>query len=226
VALAENFPDDDLRGPYPKWVEESDEHQERISSARAKDYPYLLVTNHPRWRVHANCDDIPWLREIANTCKVKGPDGYLYEPLWLNPKDATKLGLKDGDVAALYNERGSVLGGVYVTERIMPGAVYQDHGARIDAITRGPGGLDRGGANNLICPSAITSPNAAGEVTNGFLVGVKKVDVFELAAHYPNEFSRAYDPAYGLVASAYLADEADAAIARDYVHKAVRGAGR
>ena len=28
------------------------------------------------------------------------------------------------------NERGTVLGGAYVTERIMPGVVYIDHGAK------------------------------------------------------------------------------------------------
>ena len=166
------------------------------------------MTNHPRWRVHANCDDIPWLREIENTGKVIGPDGYSYEPLWINPLDAERYGLKDGDIAALFNERGSVLGGVYVTERIMPGALYQDHGARVDAIVRGTGGLDRGGANNLICPSAITSPNAAGEVTNGYLVGLRKVDVLELARQYPEEFSRDYSPEYGLIASAYIEEGA------------------
>jgi trimethylamine-N-oxide reductase (cytochrome c) len=203
VALAEHFPDDDVRGPYPKWVEESDEHKERIHSERAKDYPYLLVTNHPRWRVHANCDDIPWLREIS-TCKVKGPDGYLYEPIWVNPADAAKHGIASGDVVAIYNERGTVLGGAIVTERLMPGAVYQDHGARIDSIKGGTGGLDRGGANNLICPSATTSNYAPGEVTNGFLVGLKKVDVFELAEQYPEQFNRDYDPAVGLIAAAYI----------------------
>jgi trimethylamine-N-oxide reductase (cytochrome c) len=204
--LAEHFPDDVLRGPYPKWVEESEEHKERISSDRAKDYPFLLVSNHPRWRVHAQCDDIPWLREIENTCKVKGPDDYLYEPLWINPIDAEKYGLKAGDVAAIYNERGTVLGGIYVTERIMPGALYQDHGARVDSIVGGTGGLDRGGANNLICPSATSSPNAAGEVTNGFLVGLKKVDAAELANQYPEQFSRDYDSAYGQVASAWIVE--------------------
>jgi trimethylamine-N-oxide reductase (cytochrome c) len=202
-ALAEHFPDDDVRGPYPKWIEETDEHKERISSDRAKDYPYLLVSNHPRWRVHANHDDVSWLREIE-TCKVKGPDGYLYEPLWINPIDAAKIGVKTGDVAALYNERGEVLGGVRVTERIMPGSVYQDHGARVDAIIRGRGGIDRGGANNLIAPSATSSKNAAGEVTNGFLVGVKKVDVLKLAQEYPEQFGRDYDDGAGLVASEWI----------------------
>ena len=205
ATLAEKFPDDDERGPFPKWIEESEEHKERISSDRAKDYPFLLVTNHPRWRVHAQMDDIPWFREIE-TCKVEGPDGYLYEPIWVNPIDAEKLGLANGDIARLFNERGSVLGGIRVTERIMPGALYQDHGARIDSIVAGTGGLDRGGANNLICPNATTSKNAGGEVTNSFLVGIEKVDVMALAQQYPEQFSRTYDNVNGLLAVAYIED--------------------
>ena len=98
------------------------------------------------------------------------------------------------------------LGGVRVTERIMPGVVYQDHGARVDSIVPGYGGLDRGGANNLICPSAVTSPNCAGEVTSSFLVGVEKVDVFELAKQYPEAFARTFDPATGQVASDFIVE--------------------
>jgi len=207
TTLAELFPDDTIRAPYAQWIESGDGHDDRISSERAKEFPFLLVTNHPRWRVHVNHDDIPWLREIE-TCKVVGPDGYAYEPLWINPIDAEKLGIKCGDVACLYNERGSVLGGAYVTERIMPGVVYQDHGAREDTIVAGTGGLDRGGSNNLICPDAVTSKNAAGEVTSGYLVGVQKVDPFELAKKYPAEFSRDYDPAVGLISSAYIVEGA------------------
>ena len=66
------------------------------------------------------------------------------------------------------------------------------------------GGLDRGGANNLICPNATTSKNAPGEVTNGFLVNIEKVDVLALAEQYPAEFSRDYDPDEGMVASARI----------------------
>lgn len=204
--LADNFPGDEERPPVPHWVEESEEHKERITSDRAKEYPYLLMSNHPRWRVHAQHDDCTWLREIG-TCKVKGPDGYLYEPIWVNPVDAEKHGLKNGDVAQLFNERGRVLGGVLVTERIMPGALYQDHGARVDTIVAGKGGLDRGGANNLICPSGTTSKNCAGEVTNSFLVGIEKVDVEQLAAQYPEEFGREYDAGCGLIADSRIVKE-------------------
>ena len=202
-SLAEHFPDDKERGPVAHWIDETDEHHERLYSDRAQDYPFLLVSNHPHWRVHAQHDDITWLREIK-TCKVTGPDGYKYEPIWVNPKDAEKLGLKDGDIAKLFNERGGVLGGIIVTERIMPGVLYQDHGARTDLIVSGKGGLDRGGANNLICPTATTSKNCAGEVTSGFLVNIEKVDVFELAAQYPEQFNREYDPAAGLTANARI----------------------
>jgi trimethylamine-N-oxide reductase (cytochrome c) len=201
--LAEIFPEDKIRAPYPQWIESGDGHDDRISSERAKSYPYLLVTNHPHWRVHVNHDDIPWTREIE-TCKVVGPDGYAYEPVWINPVDARKHDIETGDIVKLFNERGTVLGGAYVTERIVPGAVYQDHGARIDSIVGGTGGLDRSGSNNLIAPDATTSKNAAGEVTNSYLVGLDKVDVFELAKQYPEQFSRDYDPAVGLIASAYI----------------------
>ncbi len=204
TALAQVFPDDAERGPVPHWVEESDAHKERISSERAKKYPYLLVSNHPHWRIHANLDDNPWTREFA-TCKVTGPDGYKYEPVWIHPSDAAKMGVRNGDVVKLFNERGGVLGGVYVTERIMPGVVYQDHGARTDTIVGGEGGLDRGGANNLICPTATSSTHAYGEVTSGYLVGVEKVDVFELARQYPEAFNRPYDAEQGLVIESRLA---------------------
>jgi len=53
---------------------------------------------------------------------------------------------KNGDILKIHNERGIVLAGAYITERIMPGVVYIDHGARCDWIV--PGEIDRGGAIN------------------------------------------------------------------------------
>lgn len=205
ATLAEQFPGDWERGPVPHWIDESPSHQERQYLDRGKIYPFLLVSNHPHFRVHAQHDDVTWFREIE-TCKVTGPDGYKYEPIWVNPIDAGKLGLKTGDIAKIYNERGGVLGGVIVTERIIPGAIYQDHGARVDSIVMGPGGLDRGGANNLIAPLATTSKNTVGEVTSGFLVNIEKVDVFALAKQYPEAFGREYDPDCGLVATARIVE--------------------
>jgi molybdopterin guanine dinucleotide-containing S/N-oxide reductase-like protein len=202
--LAKHFPDDKERQPIPKWIEKGVTHDERISSDRARMFPLLMMSNHGRWRVHAQCDDISWTRE-APTCKVKGSDGYKYEPLWINPEDAEKRGIKTGDIVRVYNERGTVLCGALVWERVMPGVVYVDHGARIDFII--PGKLDRGGAINLISPRGTISKNCLGQATSGYLVEVEKVTMEQMEAwreQYPDAFQREYDPASGLRFNAWI----------------------
>jgi trimethylamine-N-oxide reductase (cytochrome c) len=53
----------------------------------------------------------------------------MYEPLWIHPTTAAERGIVSGDIVKIYNDRGITLGGAYVCERIIPGAVFQDHGA-------------------------------------------------------------------------------------------------
>jgi anaerobic selenocysteine-containing dehydrogenase len=199
--LGRYFPDDRERPPVPHWIEKGESHDERLSSERAKRYPLLIITNHGRWRVHAQCDDISWTRE-APTCKVTGSDGYKYEPLWINPVDAAARGIESGDIVKIYNERGAVLGGAYVTERIMPGVVSMDHGARYDPIV--PGELDRGGAINTITPHNLTSKNATGMVVSSFLVEIERADLDELRNKYPEAFRRPYNASAGLRFDAWV----------------------
>ena len=208
-ALAKAFPDDKERGPIPKWIEKSHNHDERLSSARARVYPLLIMSNHGRWRVHAQCDDITWTRETP-TMKVTGPDGYKYEPCWLHPSEAEKRGIKNGDIVKIFNERGVVLAGAYVTERLRPGVTYIDHGARHDPIKTGE--IERGGAINTITPGAITSENCVGQIGGGYLVEVQKVSGEEMERwrrEHPDAFARKYDPAAGLRVDAWLADGGD-----------------
>ncbi len=192
--LAEHFPDDLERPPVPKWVASGISHEETLETERAKKYPLLVVSNHPRWSVHSQHEDITWLREIE-TCKVTGPDGYQYHPIWLHPSTAEKYGIKDGDVVTIYNDRGAVLSGAYVTERIMPDVVYIDHGAKWDPIV--PGEIDRGGAINTIVPRNTTSKNAVGHAVSGFLVDIEKTDMEDLKAKYPEAFEKPFHPCAG-----------------------------
>jgi trimethylamine-N-oxide reductase (cytochrome c) len=104
---------------------------------------------------------------------------------------------------SIINARGTVLGGALVTERIMPGALSQDHGARHDPINTT---LDRGGSNNLLSPHGYVSQNCLGVVTSGFLVDVAKVDIAELHSQYPEAFKRACDPASGPILDSWLID--------------------
>ena len=203
-SLAKAFPNDEERPPYPQWIEKSITHDERLSSRRANLFPLLVLSNHGRWRTHAQADDIPWSKE-AVTCKIKGFDGYHYEPCWINPADAEARGIKYGDIVRVYNERGSVLCGALVFERVMKGAVSVDHGARTDFII--PGVLDRGGAINLITPEGLTSKHAAGQATTSFLVEVERVSMEQLdkwRREYPDAFEREYDPASGLTFSGWV----------------------
>jgi anaerobic selenocysteine-containing dehydrogenase len=205
IGLAEHFPDDDERPPVPHWIPYGESHKESLLLDRAKQYPLLVCSNHPRWRVHAQLDDFNWFHEIV-TGKVRGPDGYLYEPVWLHPSEAEKRGIKNGDVVKIFNERGVVLCGAYVTERIRPGVAYVDHGARYDPIV--PGEIDRGGAINTITPHIGTSRNCrGGMVVSGFLVEVAPADLDELRRKYPEAFSRPYHRGSGLDFNRVLAEK-------------------
>ena len=99
TGLLEHFPDDLERPPVPKWVAQGISHEETIGTERSKKYPLLVCSNHPRWSVHSQHDDITWLREIE-TCKITGPDGYQYHPVWLHPSEAEKRGIRHGDVVS------------------------------------------------------------------------------------------------------------------------------
>jgi len=211
--LLEHFPDDNERPPLPSWVEggpasEGWSHDERRGGARSKLYPLLLISNHPHYRSHAQCDDVTWLREIPNH-KVKGYDGYLYEAIWINPEDARARRIVTGDIVKVYNERGIILNGAYVTERVRSGAVHQDHGARVDLITDG---IDRGGSNNLISPSNGQSRCCWGNATTSFLVEVEKLDPNEMEQwrkQYPEAFARAYNPESGLQIDSWIEEGGD-----------------
>ena len=164
------------------------------------------MSNHGRWRIHAQCDDIPWSREVE-TMKIRGKDGYLYEPCWLNPAEAEKRGIRHGDIVKIFNEKGIVLAGAYVTERLIENTCYIDHGSRLDPII--PGEVDRGGAINNISPTHPVSKNATGMATSGFLCQVEKVtdeDWAEWKKRAPWAFERKVDPAFGVCVEGWLKD--------------------
>jgi trimethylamine-N-oxide reductase (cytochrome c) len=202
--LKEIFPDDEERPPYPKWIEKSELHDERLGGERAKKYPLLCMSNHGRWRFHAQVDDHTWNREI-DLMKIRAKDGYQYESMWINPKTAAAYGLRYGDIVKVFNERGIVLCGAFPTERVREGVVYIDHGSRFDPIDAET--IDRGGAINLITPTAIISKKATGMAVSGFLVEIANVtddEMDEWKAKYPDAFARKVDEGAGVCLDGWL----------------------
>jgi anaerobic selenocysteine-containing dehydrogenase len=78
---------------------------------------YILV---PTFRlpvlIHTRSGNAKWLYEIAHT-----------NPLWVNPEDARKLALKNGDLARVTTEIGHFVIRAWVTEGIRPGVVACSH---------------------------------------------------------------------------------------------------
>ncbi len=171
--LAKYFPDDKERPPVPHYIAEGPTHQESITSARAKKYPLLVESPHPRYRFHSRYSPVSWLNEIGPVYRIYKNDHY-YEAVWINPVDAKPRGIVQGDVVRIYNERGALLAGAHVTERIMPGSIRIPNGASIRPAEPGKPYQDDAGVINLITPYATTSANAFGMVITAFLAQVEK----------------------------------------------------
>ena len=120
--------------------------------------------------------------------KVEGPDGYRYEPCWINPVDAEARDIETGNILLVANDRGGVLCGAVVTERIIRGAVSIDHGAKMDLALLNNRLVDRGGNINLIAPTPMEKYGTGKEIkipemnVSGYLVQVEKVEPIDITA--------------------------------------------
>jgi len=141
----------------PKWIEpfESLNHPEKT-----KEYPFHMVTPHPRWRTHSIFNNVPWLRETYE------------QEITINASDAVKLGIKTGDVVEAWNARGRCVMPAYVTERCMPGVCVLHEGAWMDLDENG---VDRSGNPDFL---TLDEPSPAGAFAyNTVLVNIKKTDL-------------------------------------------------
>jgi molybdopterin-containing oxidoreductase family molybdopterin binding subunit len=82
-------------------------------------YPLVYITEHSRFRVHSQWWDVPWLHEIEGEPIVK-----------INPIDAEKRGIAQGDYVRVFNDRGDVVVKAAITEGARPGAVSIPRGAQ------------------------------------------------------------------------------------------------
>jgi anaerobic dimethyl sulfoxide reductase subunit A len=144
----------------PKWIEPF----ESLNHVKAREFPFHMISPHPRWRTHTIFHNIPWLRETYQ------------QEVTLSTRDAAKLGIQTGDIVEVWNDRGRVVVPAYVTERCMPGVVILFEGAWMD--------LDKQGVDRAGNPDFLTKdePSPAGAFAyNTVLCNVKKTEL----AHRP-----------------------------------------
>jgi anaerobic selenocysteine-containing dehydrogenase len=66
--------------------------------------------------IHTRSANAKWLTEIAHA-----------NPVWINPLDAERLGIRDGDPVRVTTETGHLVNRAWVTEGIRPGVVAMSH---------------------------------------------------------------------------------------------------
>jgi anaerobic dimethyl sulfoxide reductase subunit A len=118
--------------PIPKYIET----WESANDPLAEKYPLQLITTHCKRRALSQFDNVPWLRELEP------------QAIWINSTDAEARGIGNGDMVAVFNDRGRLIITAKVTERIMPGVVCIPHGAW---YSPDESGVDRAG-----CPNVLT----------------------------------------------------------------------
>jgi biotin/methionine sulfoxide reductase len=111
---------DDCPG-HPTWLEPI----EWLGSERARRYPLQLIANNPATRLHSQLD----VGAHSQASKVQGR-----EPIRVHPADAAARGIAAGDVVRVYNDRGSCLAGVVLSEDVRPGVVQLSTGAWYDPL--------------------------------------------------------------------------------------------
>lgn len=140
----------------PKWIEP----WESLNHEKAQEFPFHMITPHPRWRTHSIFNNIPWLRETFS------------QETTMNASDAEKLGIQTGDIVEVWNDRGKVVTPVYVTQRCMPGVVVLHEGAWMDIAEDG---TDRSGNPDFLTKD---DPSPAGAFAyNTILCNVQKTDL-------------------------------------------------
>jgi len=117
---------------------------------------------------------VNWLDDIPSSRILK--DGYYYRTVRVYPADTEPRGIKDGDIIKMYNDRGSVLGIVQVTERVKPGVIHScASSAKYDPLEpEKPYSTDKAGCVNLLTSARRLSKNTAGMAPNSCLIEIAK----------------------------------------------------
>jgi DmsA/YnfE family anaerobic dimethyl sulfoxide reductase A subunit len=127
----------------------------------AKKYPLQCYGLHHQGRIHSTFHNLPQLRSIH-------PD-----VVFINPVDADKRGIKDGDIVDVFNDRGTVRLPARVTPRMTPGGVTIPQGAWYNPKMINGKKIDVGGCVNTLT-NHRPSPYAKGNAQQNVLVEIRK----------------------------------------------------
>ncbi|MRT55341.1 molybdopterin-dependent oxidoreductase [Enterobacteriaceae bacterium RIT693] len=130
-------------------------------SPQRSEFPLQLFGFHYKSRTHSTYGNIDVLQAAAR------------QEVWINPLDAKRRGITNGDKVSVFNGRGEIHIEAKVTPRIMPGVAAMGQGAWHDADMSGDR-IDRGACINTLTTHR-PSPLAKGNPQHTNLVEIKKI---------------------------------------------------
>ena len=149
----------------PKWLEP----HEYLGSDKTSEYPFHLMSPHPRHRLHSEFDNVPLNRKHSKVANR--------EPVMINEGDAEEKGIETGDVVRVWNDRAEVLAGAVVSKRIKPNHVALSYGSWAEPEEPGViGSLGLDGNANALYADHGTSSLAQGPDAKSALVEVEKYE--------------------------------------------------
>ena len=165
-------PNDEERPPVAHYIPSWEGHHTTELYAK---YPLQMITPHPRYSFHTMYDGKEsWMNEVPEH-RVKARDGWYYWIMRMNPADAAKRGIKEGDIVKAYNDRGEVLLVAQLTHRVPPGITHSWESCAIHDPIGYPGqSPDRGGCVNTLTPHRFVSKNACGMAPGSCLIEIEK----------------------------------------------------
>ena len=155
IAATWELPEGDVIDPLPIYTPGFESYQDPLN----KQYPLQLTGFHYKSRVHSTYGNVDVLKAACR------------QEMWINPLDAQKRGINNGDKVRIFNDRGEVHIEAKVTPRMMPGVVALGEGAWYDPDAKR---VDKGGCINVLTTQR-PSPLAKGNPSHTNLVQVEKV---------------------------------------------------
>lgn len=148
---------DEVISPLPVYASTF----EGWDSPERSTFPLQLFGYHYKSRTHSTYGNIDVLKAACR------------QEVWINPIDAQKRGIANGDMVRVYNHRGEVRLPAKVTPRILPGVSAMGQGAWHEANMSGDK-IDHGGCVNTLT-TLRPSPLAKGNPQHTNLVEIEKI---------------------------------------------------
>ncbi|MBN7288855.1 molybdopterin-dependent oxidoreductase [Campylobacter curvus] len=146
--------------PHPKWLEPFE-----WLGQKNKKYPIAISGAHSKFRLHSQLNN----SVLRNFNEIEGK-----EPMLINPKTAEARGIKHGDVVRIFNDRGEILCGAFVSEDAQEDVVIVSEGAWYDPEIPGERSLCLHGDLNVLTKDVPSSTLTQSNTAHTSLVQVEK----------------------------------------------------